>query len=226
MSDLTSNQALLKSLACAALSPGLRSVLVFDAPPVGLQHLAVVLEQFLRITTKLPVQAYQLGPFESDDEVWGSIELPGKVSLHRLFSPGRGASELQLLTLADLAGLSQAAARTCIMLIGAELAYLERHEQHQRWPLHQCWLASCARDDVGKVSPHLLDRFALRLQWQDIDLYAPLTLDARVASLQAHVPRDPLPDSSLLPPAILQQLDEALGKRVEVTPAVLAQALD
>lgn len=225
MPDLTSNQALLKSLACAALNPGLRSVLVFDAPPGELQSLADILAQLLHVATKRPVRSYQLAPFASDDDVWGSIELPERVPLLRLFSPQRDAGKLQLLTIADLAALSQVAARTCTMLIGADVAYLERYEQHQRWPLYQCWLAGCARDEVGQVSPHLLDRFALRLQWQDIDPDARLTFDARVASLLAQAPREPQPTSTQLPSALFQQLEAAVGNQAPATSAVLEQVL-
>lgn len=226
MSDLTSNQALIKSLACTALSPGLRSILVFDAPYSGLQHLAAMLEQLLGVTAGLPVQPYQLGPFETDDAVWGSVALPGKAPLLRLFSQERNAREFQLITIPDLAILSQAAARTCTMLVGAEVVHLERHEQHQIWKPRQCWLAGCTRADVGKISPHLLDRFALRMHWHDIDPTEQFSHQKRVANLLAHVPHDSLATDKLLSPTMLRQIEVASHQRVEMPPAILARVMD
>ena len=223
--DLTANRELLKSLACVALSPGLHSILIFDAPYTGLQRLAVLLGQLLNGTTDLPIRSYQLGPFETDDEVWGSITLPGKTPLLRLFSPERNAGEFQLITVPDLAALSQASARTCTMLIGAGLAYLERHEQHQIWRPQQCWLAGCARDNVGKVSQHLLDRFALRIQWHDIDPSAHFSHEERVTDLLAHVPRALPAMHEALPSAILLQVEAARRRYIEVPPGVLEHVM-
>src|SRR5438309_2171120 len=47
--------------------------------------------------------------------------------------------------------------------MGAEVAYLERHGQDISWAPNFCWLAGCDRSNVGQISPHLMDRFALRL---------------------------------------------------------------
>jgi magnesium chelatase subunit D len=63
----------------------------------------------------------------------------------------------------DLTKLSLAAARACVVLMGADVAHLERHGQQANWQPNLCWLAGCASGEVGVVSPHLLDRFALRL---------------------------------------------------------------
>src|SRR5712675_728435 len=172
MFELTSNDTLITSLACAALSSGLRSLLVFDAPYTGIQQLATLLEQFL---TQLGhhTQYYRLGSFEIDDDLWGSLELPGGQRTNRLFSPECNKNKLQIITIADLSTLSLSIKRTCIMLIGTDVVHLERNAEHASWHPEQCWIASCPSESVGAVSPHLLDRFALRLSWQDI---APHTL--------------------------------------------------
>ena len=224
--NLIANPELIKSLACVALSPGLRSILVFDAPYSGLQQLSAILEQLLGAATDLQVQAYQLGPFETDDDIWGSVELPGKPPLLRLFSPERNAKALQLLTRPDLSALSQVAARTCIMLVGAEIAHLERHEQHQIWRTRQCWLADCKRADIGKISPHLLDRFSLRIQWQDIDPTERFSHEERVANLLTHVPHDLPSMDGALPPSILRQVAAATRQHVEIPPVVLRHVMD
>ena len=77
-----------------------------------------------------------------------------------------------MVIIPDLTKLSLAAARACVVLMGAETAHLERHGQQAQWKPNLCWLAACDtiedgcqghRKKVGMVSPHLLDRFAIRL---------------------------------------------------------------
>lgn len=216
----------MKSLACAALNPGLRSLLVFDASYEDLQYLASLLAQLLTVTAERQVQICQLAPFESDDEVWGSVILPEKPPLLRLFSPERNAREFQLIVVPDLAALSQAAARTCTMLVGAEVAHLERHEQHETWQPQYCWLAGCARTDVGKISPHLLDRFALRIQWSDLDPARHLSDEERIVDLLALVPRDAPAMNEVMPVDLLNQLAAASRRYVEIPQNVLAHVMN
>ncbi|RMH14951.1 MAG: hypothetical protein D6698_11960, partial [Gammaproteobacteria bacterium] len=63
----------------------------------------------------------------------------------------------------DLSLLSLPVSHTCITLMDAPVAHLQRHDQDDHWTPRICWLAACPREAVGKVSPHLLDRFTLRL---------------------------------------------------------------
>ncbi|RME00384.1 MAG: hypothetical protein D6816_13780, partial [Bacteroidetes bacterium] len=63
----------------------------------------------------------------------------------------------------DLSLLSLPVSHTCITLMDAPVAHLQRHDQDEFWAPRICWLAACPREAVGKVSPHLLDRFTLRL---------------------------------------------------------------
>lgn len=225
MFELTSNDTLITSLACAALSSGLRSLLVFDAPYTGLQQLATLLEQFL---TQLGhhTQYYHLSSFEIDDDLWGSLELPGGQRTNQLFSPECNKNTLQILTIADLSALSLSMTRTCIMLIGADIAHLERNAEHASWHPEQCWIASCPREAVGTVSPHLLDRFALRLSWQDIAPHALLNQSTKVADLLANVPRQSVRQHVILPTKYLQQISQAICSKTEVTSNALAHMLD
>ena len=92
-----------RSLACTAISPGLRSVIVFDATPEKLKLTAQIYSQMLEVVTNYSVPSVTLATYETDDELWGSFGL-----------------------------------------------YREDGCQGHR-------------KKVGMVSPHLLDRFAIRL---------------------------------------------------------------
>jgi magnesium chelatase subunit D len=160
------------ALACASLSPGLRSILVFDISPVALQQVAQTLSAMLKTVTGWEIVPVSLGTFESEDDLWGCLGLwseSEKQPLHwqsGLLGGGQKGSQLRLVVIPDLTKLSLAASRACVMLMGADVTHLERYGQHQHWRPKFCWLAGCLRTEVGMVSPHLLDRFALRLSGQ------------------------------------------------------------
>ena len=61
-----------------------------------------------------------------------------------------------------------AAARACIALMDSGVAHVERHGYQGQWRSHICWIAGCERSQVKFLSPHLLDRFALRLAGEDM----------------------------------------------------------
>jgi magnesium chelatase subunit D len=246
------------SLSCAALNPGLRSILLLDAPHSGLQQLADTLAQLLRASSALPVKQHRFGTQAADDDIWGSLYLPSHHSeraVHRLFSAERNAKELQLITIADLTTLSLDAARAVTVLVGAEVVHLERNGISSCWHPQQCWLAGCASEAIGRLSPHMLDRFALRLSWQELvptdaddDASAIARLLARVPTEKAAV-SETLPSSDLeiqpetLPRSIgelprlplrghlaerkyLEQVKQAAQRQVEVSSTALARILD
>ncbi|MEM9007066.1 MAG: hypothetical protein AAGE59_26500 [Cyanobacteria bacterium P01_F01_bin.86] len=173
---------LMKGLACAALSSGLRSLLIFDASSTTLQKMSGLLAQMIAVLTEgkaLSLQeseskvenqivTVQLGAVETEEELWGSLSLSQEVNAQKviwepgLLASGRGR-ETRIVVIPDLSRLSLAASRACVMLIGADVAHLERHGQHDRWQPKLYWLAGCDLTRIGTLSPHLLDRFALRL---------------------------------------------------------------
>ncbi|MEI6444396.1 MAG: hypothetical protein WCO29_15015 [Nostocales cyanobacterium ELA583] len=73
--------------------------------------------------------------------------------------------EIRLVIIPDLTKLSLAAMRACVVLMGADVVHLERHGQNLYWQPNLCWLVGCSSqpEEIGKISPHLLDRFAIRL---------------------------------------------------------------
>lgn len=162
------NNPLMRGLACAALDPGLRSVLVFDGAIATLQSAAHTLAQMLEVVTDYRVVLVQLGVVETEDDLWGGLALSKEPTAfpfewqRGILASGR-EQELRLIIIPDLTKLSLATARACIALMGIDVAYLERHGHQDAWKPNLCWIAGCSRSEVGLVSPHLLDRFALRL---------------------------------------------------------------
>ena len=154
-------------LAAAALSPGLRSVLIYDLPTSSIDDVAALWTEMLRAATGRSVRRVNLSPGASEDDLWGGYVPAGSLEaspIHwrdGLLAPPDG--ELRLVVIPDLARLGLVATRSCVQLVEAPIAHLERHGRSRSWRPELCWLAACDRDELGVVSPHLLDRFALRL---------------------------------------------------------------
>jgi magnesium chelatase subunit D len=228
MDESTSHSTLFTTLACVALSPGLRSILIFDAPYTGLQQVASLLEPLLAAVSEHPVRRYQLDAGMHEDDTWGNLYLPGQKGNNKplLFSPERNAHELQLITIADLTRLNLSATRSCLMLIGADVAYLERNGEHQQWHPEQCWLATCESDAVGHISPHLLDRFALRLSWKNFMARPETDLSARSAWLHTHVPQGSSIPAITLPEEYVRLVQQAVQQQPTLAPEVLEYITD
>jgi len=160
---------LIHGLACAALQPGLRSVLVFDSSPQVLRSAANVLTKMLKVTSGQAVELVTLGRTDSEETLWGTLALKSS-ALGESFDwkPGLLGAGLKVVVIPDLTRLNLVAARACIALMGTEIAQVERHGHQAQWRSEICWIAGCARSEIGMVSPHLLDRFALRLPGQEI----------------------------------------------------------
>jgi len=226
-----------RGLACAALHRGLRSVLVFDPSLPNLQAVAHTWGQMLTTVTDKRVEIVTLAPTVTDDDLWGSLTLDGDdLSITEgneltitwqkgLLGKSQDDESIQLVVVPDLTRLSLAAARACVVLVGASVAHLERHGQQARWQPNICWLAGCARAEIGQVSPHLLDRFALWLQ--EAKMPQPDRVGALIGWLGAkspvaggHIPSSPLPD------ALWQQLQQARREPPAVTFQAIKRVLD
>jgi magnesium chelatase subunit D len=101
--------------------------------------------------------------------------------------------------------------------MGADVAHLERHGQQAHWQPNICWMAGCASGEVGMVSPHLLDRFALRISGQ-----VAKTADRAESILEL------LDDQRLgkeKPKPLSTEIGEQLLKALQVHPKMTAKAL-
>ncbi|MBD2101785.1 hypothetical protein [Leptolyngbya sp. FACHB-261] len=162
----TTVDSLAKGLACSVLEPGLRSILLFDNSLSLFQAAADQLAAMLEGVTGQMPRTIVLGSTETEDSLWGTLGFQQGFQLG--VKPGRlvpfqGDARPQLILIPDLARISLPTARACVMHVGADVATLQRHGQNVVWAPDLYWVAGCARGEVGEISPHLLDRFALRL---------------------------------------------------------------
>lgn len=146
------------ALACAALDPRLRGVLLFDLEPALLLGVGHWLGSLLGNP-----HPYVLGASTVANNAWTGLASRPTLGV----SPGplvdkRGAPPLTVLV-SDLARLSLTGQRAAITLLDADVAHLEREGLSVTWAPRSRWVATCARADVGRIPPHLLDRFPLRV---------------------------------------------------------------
>src|SRR6266568_8619836 len=226
--DTTFANPIIKGLTYAAIAPGLRSILVFDASYAELSASATVLAQLLTCATGREVRQTHIGVSELDDDLWGDISLSSdrddssitwrRGKLEGLWDP----AALRLIVIPDLAKLSLAAARACIMLVNADVAHLERHGQSKRWNPDIYLLAGCTRSEIGCVSPHLLDRFVLRLNW-----YNPSKSNRVEALLQQILNDEPSSNDSqgVLPSTLKDQIQKTIQRQVILSDEVLDRVL-
>ena len=227
--------SLMKSLCCVALNSKLRSILLFDISINNLQQVAGILVSLLKVTTESEIVVpLKLGTFESEDDLWGQVGLGDELEKQAfnwqfgLFSSADNTNEIKLVIIPDLTKLSLAAMRACVVLMGADVAHLERHGQHKYWQPNFCWLVGCSsqNEEIGKISPHLLDRFALRLNIQQIE-----NNDNRVTQIQKLLNSQEKPQESLfeereIEPELKEWLREIRSCLPSMTPSALERILD
>lgn len=207
-------------LACAALSPSLRTILAFDVDRGQLEELARRLTSMLITVGEHPVHRTTLGSAETEDSLWVRLEVhteAGGLLVYR--RPGRLAAQdsgVMIVVVPDLALLDVSAVRAVVTLAGADVVHLERHGLSRVWTPRLIWLAGCSTAAVGRVSLHVLDRFALRLHSavptpdEATELLAELREDKRRRQRGSAIPAD-----------LLDALMAAAGRRSEVGWAAL-----
>lgn len=165
--EIALTSPIVRVLASAALLPELRSILLIDASYGQLMHAAQVMAQLLSSVGGEAVEITNLSTTEHDDILWG-VPLPPVGGSSRFRRPGlirggRADGSPQLVVIPDLAHISLAAKRALVVAIGADVVHLQRHGQDDCWQPQVCWLAACSERDIGKLTPHLLDRFAIQM---------------------------------------------------------------
>lgn len=166
---------LTRVLACAAAEPALSGVLLFDLEPRLTGAAAELFGALLTGDAEPAGGPLVLGAASRDEDLWTRTRLvrePHGVSLRTRPGPlirADGApGPPPLVVVPDLTRLSVAGMRAAVQLLGADVAVVEhgglRHAARPR----ARWLAVCRSADAGRLSPHLLDRFALRLSAADV----------------------------------------------------------
>ena len=224
------SEKLTNALACVALTPGLRQVLLFDVAADTFRNVADRLSAMLTAATGRTHSVVTLGSTEHEDDLWTILTLEKTGSENRLrlrqgrLVPSPESANPILVLIPDLARLSLHAARACVMLMGgAETASLQRHGLNVVWSPDMCWLAGCVKAEVGEVSKHLLDRFVLRLTVSESPRLD-RSKDVLDWAMEPETgPRPALPQN--IPDPIRQKLQTVTKRPPPASPAVILHAL-
>ena len=163
--------------SCCALQPRLDGVLLLDLPPEALPDVAEGFRDVLALAGQGlggqglggqgASRTVRLGLSQDEDALWTSLRLHDDAGPARLATADgplvRAPHEGRLVVaVPDLARLPLPAARAATALLDAPVASLQRHGRDLTWATGTLWLAACSSAEIGQVSPHLLDRFAVR----------------------------------------------------------------
>ena len=166
---------MLKSLACSAMQPGLRSILVWDADIPLLKAISDSLAFMIENTSRNKIDFRFIHQNATEDELWGiPFAIDSDIDIKQNFSPllfkRKGiltdkspTDQIAIVLIPDLTQVSIATARSLVMLMDSPEAYYERHGIQHKWTPNLCWIAGCPLIQAGQPSKHLLDRFTLRL---------------------------------------------------------------
>ncbi|MCX5560683.1 magnesium chelatase [Streptomyces sp. NBC_00038] len=161
---------LVRALVCAAVDRALPGVLLFDLEPELIARVAQVFTQILTGPGKQAAAPVVLGAASRDEDLWTQPELsqaPDGISFRLRLGPLIQADGLTgpppLIVVPDLTRLSVAGMRAAVQLLGADVAVVEQAGLRHRDRPRARWLAACPSADAGRLSAHLLDRFAIRL---------------------------------------------------------------
>lgn len=204
-SEITSR--LLEGLACAALHPAVTGVLLLDTASDATWELASIYQRLLSPTDKALIPMTEIPANASEDALWGQLS-PTQLFAERdiaevtpridaLLAPPHDAT-LKLVVLPDLVRLGLPALRAATILVDAPVGHVERNGLSLQWTSRLRWLAFAQRSDLRFISPHLLDRFPIRLsaqQWHAPQRAAWLAAALQMSDRAAHVrpPLAPIP---------------------------------
>ncbi|MCP4695974.1 MAG: hypothetical protein GY862_03860 [Gammaproteobacteria bacterium] len=216
---------LVRSLACAAIQQGLHSILIHDIEPAPLHAVAELLAKMLKIVTGREVPCVTLGSIENEDDLWGNLILRRgsdgwEFGWHSKLLPGEGEdSHPRLVLIPDLANISLAAARACVVLVDSELTDLQRYGRSRCIRTGNIWwLAACATNKTNTVSPHLLDRFSMRLHGRMI------TAQDRSQEILARFSR-PFPAIPVDQTGLSADISKTLSRATQYWPEIEQEAL-
>jgi magnesium chelatase subunit D len=157
-------------LACAALNPRLRSVIVLgSAHESTLDSAAEVAGHFLEVVDHARPVTVRLSAADTDEDLWGGLafvrdaDQPNLVWRASRLAVPAGDARTRIVVIPDLSRLSQSGQRALVALLDAPDASLQRNGLNLHWTPHVMCIAGCAREAIGQVSAHVLDRFAVRL---------------------------------------------------------------
>lgn len=148
-------------LGCLAADPALGGILMFDLDPALLDPLATWMRGWMPAEHQHPI--VNVSALRSIEELWyqtsmtsGNFDLrPGVAVEADRIAP--------IMLIPDLSRLRPGAAKIAVSLIGAGVGVAEVGDETVRWRPRARWLAAVPHTESGRLSPHLLDRFTLRV---------------------------------------------------------------
>ncbi|MFF1919556.1 hypothetical protein ACFVW8_03145 [Streptomyces sp. NPDC058221] len=231
---------LLTALVCSVLEPALTGVLLFDLPPEHVSAVARVFAEVLGAAGGRPpgagVPRTTLDASTVDEDLWLRPRVRrGPDGIEFALGPGplaETADSPPLVVVPDLARLSVPGMRAAVQLLGADVATLEHSGIRRSWTPRARWLAFCRSEDAVHLSPHLLDRFAVRLGVPDLrptpgpEPLGPLPA-AWAAALTPGAPRPSVTLGEEFAASVLDHLDDrdGLGQRRALALGRIARAL-
>ncbi len=157
-----------KLFSVAAIESSLQGLLVFDATEKDLLKFADLWLQILAIAYQSPAQILTLNSGTTEEHLWGHFGISPEEDRQNsriIWQPSKLVQHdgnPLLVVIPDLTRLSLSAIRACVALLDSEMASLQRDGIDHTWQPQFWCIAGCQSDRLGEVSPHLLDRFALR----------------------------------------------------------------
>ncbi|MGV9392809.1 magnesium chelatase [Streptomyces olivaceus] len=176
--DLTRRLGL--ALVCAAADPALGGVLLLDLDPRLVEPVVRLFGGILAGATEPARPPLVLGSADRDEDLWTRTRIRGGehgITVHTEPGPLVEADDAHgappLVVVPDLVRLGVAGMRAAVQLLGAEVATVERSGLRGTVRPRARWLATCRAADAGRLSRHLLDRFAVRLSVAELRLPGP-----------------------------------------------------
>jgi magnesium chelatase subunit D len=168
------------ALVCAAADPALSGVLLLDLDPRHVDPVARLFGGILAGATEPARPPLVLGAADRDEDLWTRTRIRGGehgITVRTEAGPLVEADDAHgappLVVVPDLARLSVAGMRAAVQLLGAEVVTVERSGLRGTIRPRARWMAVCRSADAGRLSRHLLDRFAVRLSVADLRLSGP-----------------------------------------------------
>ncbi|MFF4505003.1 hypothetical protein [Streptomyces sp. NPDC001401] len=153
-------------LSCLATEPGAGGILFLGLDPELLPPLGA----WLAAHTGTGGAVRTLGSWLGEEDLWLRPRLgdDGFRLVPGLLVEEPGAAPPVVLV-PDLCQAGPAVVRAAVTLLGADAAHVEMHGHSLRWHPRAHWLAAADRTEAARLSPHLLDRFPLRVEAEHLN---------------------------------------------------------
>ncbi|MEV0897239.1 hypothetical protein [Actinoplanes sp. NPDC049802] len=154
-------------LRCVAIDHRIGPLLVLNAPPGLLTEMARSLTMLMSVIHAAKPETVIAGSWLSEDDLWARLRFSGgrfRMAPGILIESGTPP----IVMVPDLARTGTAVIRAAVTVLGADIATAERHGRSDAWQPRARWLAAADRDTLSGLSPHLLDRFPVRVDAADV----------------------------------------------------------